>query len=238
VGNEDLFDKNKPILQRVRYARLRTGNKDWWSETIAKASNDTEKYLTCLIGIGWTSDQVLLANRDRFSAALESLPQNIWNSLVITFFHSFGPQIKIGNPLRVVSLTDYPGDRLPILLAIRSGNKKCIELFSQKFSEYSGKDVGVIEFCRRAIELMDDIVPQLTAISRLYVKYGRATMIRYRYNIRQTLDYPTAKRVSLDAKKFPRTVALVAQRACREHFGKEMTPIYEVARDNKWFSNT
>ena len=46
LDSPDLFDVDRPMVRRARYARLRAGSRKWWSKQLQSATNANELWMS------------------------------------------------------------------------------------------------------------------------------------------------------------------------------------------------
>ena len=55
----DLFDLDRPLVRRARYARLRAGSRNWWAKQLQSASNADELWMALLLFATWAGTRTI-----------------------------------------------------------------------------------------------------------------------------------------------------------------------------------
>ncbi|MFD1829166.1 NACHT domain-containing protein [Streptomyces desertarenae] len=98
-GAVDLFDSDRSICDRVRNAKRRSGQADWWLEQLEGADGELDKELWFATAYCWASPDSLVSLWDPMEEVLESLPDASFERLANLSNHS--PLITERNPAPV-----------------------------------------------------------------------------------------------------------------------------------------
>jgi len=80
----------------------------------------------------------------------------------------------------------------------------------------------------------------LTEIQNMYSKINiydqRLNYYLFRRRIASDrIPFQIAKRIMADCKKFPKVIAVLAERSCKINANEQLKPVGEVAEKDKWF---
>ena len=77
----DLFDFQRPMLRRARYARLRAASRKWWTGQLQSASNTEELWMALLLFTTWAGAITLEELAEEFDILVGRLGTSEWYSL-------------------------------------------------------------------------------------------------------------------------------------------------------------
>ena len=245
--SSDLFDTDRPLVRRARYARLRAGSEKWWSDQLLSASDAGEVWIALLLFATWAGAKTLATLAETFDRLVGGLDAAEWSRLYSSLcnavdVNSVRPWIK---PLsiRVGELPSSLNARTVALLAARCTPATAGELYERYLSDYTGDDLRVLSLrvdvqVRRALE-DDTNWPQ--AIEGLRSSYSAGTPLRgtvFR-QLRPGLILPkaVAREIVDQPLEFPAILVRVAEACCRQFDSSKVVPVGRVASDERWFTD-
>ena len=77
----DLFDMDRPIVRRARYARLRAGSRRWWSTQLNAATSAEETWMALLFFATWAGNKTTTDLCEVFNSLVDRLKPSEWRSL-------------------------------------------------------------------------------------------------------------------------------------------------------------
>lgn len=77
-GLSDLFDRDAQLCERARYARLRAGNRKWWSEALLRTTNQMDRMFATLVLLSWGSAKTIAGNAHVLAGYLQEGCEDDW----------------------------------------------------------------------------------------------------------------------------------------------------------------
>lgn len=233
-GAEDLFDASRPLVQRMRYARLRSGSGSWWSSKLGSVTDDHQRDL-CLVAIArWGGPSVFKECGSEVDRLLSTLTDDQYGRLVT----SIRPRAFRGVRLRKRDLVDGASDHLAVLLALRS-DFATRQYVSDRLRSSAASGLSMLRFRADTIQQKDELGPddweELVDLAELaYV--DRISLIRRRLGRpAQAMPSHLAERITTSPELFPRVLVASAEAVCRSDLGNAMTPVSDAAAAGRWF---
>ena len=246
LDSPDLFDVDRPMVRRARYARLRAGSRKWWSKQLQSATSANELSMALLLFATWAGAKTIEELAGVFDKLVDSLGTSEWYNLCsalrkavrITSHHSW---IK---PLRVHlgALPPSLSVRTATLLAERCTRANADELYARYLADYEGDDLIVISLradiqVRRALK---DKTKWPQAIEGLRSSHNLRAPTRSPLfqHLRRNLTLPdsVAREVVSQPLEFPTALVRVAEASCRQRDAALIVPVGQVATDEDWFA--
>ena len=140
----DLFDADRPLVRRARYARLRAGSRRWWSKQLRAANTADEVRMALLLFSTWAGARTFEQLAQTFDKLVAGLGTSQWHSLYASvrravwtnrFRSSFKPL-----SIRVGALPCSLSAKTVALLAERCTNATVDELYERYLTDYEGDD--------------------------------------------------------------------------------------------------
>ena len=241
----DLFDVDRPLVRRARYARLRAGDRKWWSEQLRSASSFDKNWMALLLFSTWAGPRTVEVLTETFDELVASLSPSEWRRLYSTVrrvinFNSDRSWIKpLG--IRVSALPSSLNVRTAALLAERCTRNAANELYERYLMDYAGDDSILVSLrtdlqFRRAL---GDQAQWSQAIEGLRSNYDRgATIGRVSYqHLERRLPVAVAREVVDHPLEFPAILVRVAETRCRQLDASSVLPVGEVAANEGWFTD-
>ncbi|MBU0946890.1 MAG: NACHT domain-containing protein [Proteobacteria bacterium] len=249
VGFEDLLNHSKSICRRVRYARLRAGNVNWWSKLIESTSSQTDYMLMALILFTWGSSSTLVSLVRSIESFLTQLTQENWyllmNSVQRTLFSIH--QGWRNNPLSF-DLSKIPSDlsdRTATAFGIRAKKEAKEFFYHNYFENYEGADHITLEFCQNVILDRSKVRrlswnPNLELIAKSYaegiVSFPVTFHHYFQYNDAQSLPKDVAQKIASNPDKYPCYLVTQAETTCKDIVSSNIIPVGTVAEKEGWFT--
>ena len=247
LDSPDLFDHHRPLVRRARYARLRAGSRNWWSEQLGSASSADEVRMALLLFATWAGARAIEGLAEEFDRLIIGLGTSEWQSLHsslrtavdVNAGRSWISQLTI----RVSALPPALSARTVALLAERGTPPTVDELYERYLTNYDGGD-PIISVLRADIEVLralEDNTKWGQAISSVRSSYslgppGRRPVFRRLLHDR-TLPDTVAREVVDRPLDFPGALVRVAEARCRQIGGANILPVSQVAGTEGWFAD-
>ena len=147
----DLFDRDRSLVRRFRYARLRAGSRKWWSDQLRAASGTDEVWIALLLFATWAGSKTTEAMAEVFDQFVVSLDTVEWRRLhsALQRAVNVNSSRSSNGPLEIV-VDELPASlnvRTVTLLAVRCTQDRVDDLFERYLSDYDGDDPIVVSLC-------------------------------------------------------------------------------------------
>jgi hypothetical protein len=237
----DLFDHAKPLCERVRYARRKSGAPRWWEERLRKATMPEEGHLALLVCATWAGAATLLKLKTALSEKLAALSPGEWVRLV----NRLEQLVRLVSPRQRVQLEKQRlpaamDPRVVALIGLRLEAAEAIILHDRFIGEYTGDDRTILNFSMRvALERVDakqEWWPQaLSVIERLYRSGAGYTFNVYSPRRAETCPIDVARSIAAHPERYPRDLVYLAEERCQAEVEKDLLPVADIAAREKWF---
>jgi hypothetical protein len=242
---DELFDNEKSLCRRVRYARLRAGNSKWWDRQLTLAKTHQEIAFASLILITWGSRYTIEELAYKIGEAIQTLPFDLWKTLI--------QSIKLS--INLVSQTNIESKKGPMVsvlpnnltlrgaVAIATSSKleDAQSIYTKYLRDYNGDDPIIWAFCQdMAVVLLrndpDQWVNCLAIIQKSYALgcYGNYYAYEYRRQ-KEGIPLAAAQLITKNPEKFPSFLVALAETVCKNDVSKGIVPVGIIAERDKWF---
>ena len=247
LDSSDLFDIDRPLVHRARYARLRAGSRQWWSKHLQSATNANQRWMALLFFATWAGARTIEKLAERFDELLDSLGTSEWYSLCSALHRAVritsDPSWVKRLGVRVSTLPPSLSVRTAALLAERCTRTKADELYERYLADYAGDDLIVVSLrteiqVRRALKDKTQW-PQAIEGLRSSHNLGAPTRSGLFQQLRRnpTLPDTVAREVVSQPLEFPTALVRVAEASCRQRDAALIVPVGQVATDEDWFAD-
>ena len=243
----DLFDLQRPMVRRARYARLRAGSPKWWSRQIQSAVNADKVRMALLLFATWAGARTIEELAGEFDKLVVSLGTSEWRIL----YSSLRTAVEVNSERPWIRPLKIRASALPpslsvwtaALLAERCTPATKEELYERYLSDYKGDDSIVVSLradvqVRRALR---DDTKWSQALEGLRACYslGAATDRGLFTELIHSLALPeaVAREVVAQPLEFPGALVRVAEARCRQLDSAKILPVGRVADDEGWFTD-
>lgn len=233
---EGVFDPAIPLVERFRFARLKSGAYRWWSEQLSLASSDQVKTLLLLIWT-WGTPRTIFRLIPELSGRLEELDDHMWSELAkSTGALRNRDELPELNDADLKAAANFK-PRMAVMLGRRIALPSRFALMKSVLGEYDGTDNVVLQFM--AETLMMNV--QKTAewdfcLPLLRKTYERGVVSTRSWQRREALmGEMHARLISTQPDSYPLSVVAEADTVLRAKAGASSTPLLDVSVMEKWF---
>jgi hypothetical protein len=240
----DLNDSSKSLCKRVRNARLKSGNINFW---VNELDNSTNILFSLLVLLTWATPKALNSMFEKLSDIVENLPNcdyvMLSNGLKRTAAQSrlTSSQVK---EIKSYIENGNISDKLKYLIFQRFDENIKHQLIYSNIKSHKAFSDDIIEL--RLNYLVEKYLENSTDTSLLkeikdtystFMQFDERYMYYHRYYRNEEFHMPidTAQEIMIESKRYPRIIASIAERSCRLHANKHLVAVGQVAKDEKWF---
>ena len=243
----DLFDIDRPMVRRARYARLQAGSRKWWSKQLQPATNAGEVWMALLLFATWAGARTIEELAEPFDKLIVSLETSEWHSLC----SSLRRAVRVNSvrswirslAVRVSALPPSLSVQTVALLAERCTPATKDELYERYLTDYKGDDLIVVSL-RAEVQVgraLRDKTKWPQAIASVRSSYSLGMLpSRNLFRLqrrRPTLPDAVAREIMDEPHDFPAVLVRVAEDRCRQLDAKRILPVSRVAADEGWFTD-
>ena len=234
-----LDDGSKSLCKRARNARLKSGNIIWWQQQI-EASKNIE--FTFLVFFTWGTFKTIYSLLPIFIKKLEYIDAKRLEKLIyflglLSTLNKFDliDQKNIENVIKKQTITPL----LIYILSLRFPEIKYNYISDLPIIYNEVLDLKLEFLIERYLSSPNDL-ESLSEIKELYKKQSSFNKPQYSYgrygvNDHLIIPYEIATKIMIDCKEYPRLLSALAEKSCRIHANKLITPVGKIAEINKWF---
>ena len=247
LDSPNLFDIDRPIARRARYARLRAGSSKWWSKQLQSARNSDEVYMALLFFATWAGARTTEVVAESFDELIVNLGDSEWYSL----FSSLRRALEVNSTRTWLKPIGIQASALPPSLSVRTAvilAERCTpatadELYERYAAGYKGDDLLVASLradvqVRRALlnEMKwSEAIESMRSSYRLGASASRALLSSLRGRL--ILPETIAREVVNNPLEFPAALIRVAESSCRQFDASKILPVGQVATEEGWFED-
>lgn len=239
-----LSDDTKSLCKRIRCARMKSGNVNFWHEQLQEETNifltllvlfvwATPKTISSLIGVIWEKVQNL--SDDTFQTLSESIPKSL-NQNTYT-----NPQYNY--ILELITENDVP-DKIKYLLSLRMTEDTKHKFIYDHIntSNFIFEDVQnnnlrylINLYLKNTKDI--DLLKKIQEIY-LYSEGFQEEQFRYRRLVYEGMDeipIDIARKIMMDSKNYPRSIASLAEKTCKLYANTNTIAVGKIALEQNWF---
>jgi hypothetical protein len=234
-----LFDQSVSLVQRVRFARLKSRAPVWWREQLAQIGGPTDRRLALLALTSWGSSKTLEQIAGEASEHADLLEDSEWVRVaksVSRLASILERRPRVSPP---EAATQIGSPRLNLLLAMRKGAFSQ-DLFRRAFSLTGQPKRFALEFCvDRAIAAATHQHVQweliLPLIREAYRSDAVPSAIQRRDETDGSMPEALALKIVAAVSDYPLSVISIAEASLARVVGARVKPVAQIAREEHWF---
>ncbi|GHT67832.1 hypothetical protein AGMMS50239_31740 [Bacteroidia bacterium] len=246
-----LTDTSKSLCKRIKYARNRSGDVDYWKQQINQSS---DLMLVCLVFFTWATPKVIIKLYDELNYIIAQFSEDnvrqLFDSLIKTTREKELEKAQLKEMKLFLQSKSIFSD-IDFLISRRLTSGIRIDFICKQnnniFNIFRG-DIVEIKFesllkkyfdDTKNIKLLDEIKEYYKSVSNydideeyLFHRYFRYYHIESDTNI---IPIDIATSVMEDSKSYPRIIASMAEKSCRLSASRNVKIVGQIANNNKWF---
>ncbi len=247
ADSPDLLNRDRPLVRRIRYARLRSGAHKWWTGQIEAAQNENDLLFVLLVFFTWATPSTWLVNSDISDGKLGELSPSGWYTL-FRAVHRCTNLARMGedrsDKIDLDKLPEKIDLRFAAMLSNRLSDVDSMALFERFVKGAVSEDPVVLELAeRQSLDLphvgTKEWSPDLDTLHRLYSRniVSEPLGFRKRRHLREpdSMDLGIAETILENPSAFPGYLVSSAEESYRASVASRVTPVATVAEAEKWF---
>jgi hypothetical protein len=233
----DAWSGSGDLVGATRFARLKSGNVNWWREQIREAPKATlERRALALTLCTWATIRTLTILRSEISNFLDDFAFEEWKQVCDAL-----DDIPSVNPTREserldVSSLHGTSKRLALVIAKRGSVKIASSIASDIFYDLSHIDDMSLSFTADTL-LQDAISGGSWAIALKAVTVAHERNLRIVVVIPDDIQMPEhiAKEICENALALPQRLVRAAQQRLSTYVGSNVSKLGQISKEEKWF---
>lgn len=241
---DDLTNIHLSLCKRVRCARMKSGNVNYWSEMF---DNSNDIIFTLLVFFTWATPNAIINLFEKISEIFYNLDSEESKILI----HGLSDTVR-------QRFTNHQTRKMQFFLKEKQNINELKYIISYKFPEemrreFIYENINNIsnEFKENIFEIkleylinnfINDTTNEhtLSEIKVYYSLYSNFKVEDYIYhrhyrNFVEHIPISIASKIMSDSKSYPRIIASIAERSCRIFANQNTKAVGQIANENKWF---
>ena len=246
TDSPSLFDLDRPLVRRFRYARLRAGSRKWWSDQLSSVSNADDVWTALLLFATWAGSRTIESLIEVFDELVIALDVSAWYRLHATLRRTLDVNSsRVGMRPLGIRMDELPSSlsaRTIVLLAERCTPEVADELCERYLTDHLSDDPIVVSLrtdvlIRRALE-NETKWPQAIENLRLNHSLGAPTsrVVYESFGLRLTLPDTVAREIVDQPLEFPAALVWTAENSCRQLDAPKILAVGKAATAEGWFA--
>ena len=247
-GLRDLFDREAALCERARYARLRAGDRTWWSDTLERSSDRADRMFAALVLMSWGSAKTIAGNAELLEEHLKSCCDVDWPVIgqsmrrIDNAVRGWGRRQRLDISERELGI--HGSERLIAALWPRLSRESQDLWYESVIGPYSRNDGVVLAVCQRATltHVRAGKVAWETALTRIAAAYraignwdSAAAYFLGRHVAKKGIPRGVAVSILDTPESYPAELIAMAEGALRYRLSESVVPVIEVAKTEGWF---
>jgi hypothetical protein len=236
-----LSDSEISLCERIRYARLKSGSVNWWTEQFAAAKDEEQRNLVLTCFLVWATPRAILVFAEEISTQLDQLTAAQWSRLVGRISRSTKSDRLIFDQ-QLSSKLAKCSTRFCIALSLRSTSETAERIILSATRSYKGDDRRILRLCLDARLSEAHKNPskwkELLAIVRRAYKVSGFAAPNYWGSADDLTQMPVAiaKSICKEAASYPLALVEAAQNQLTKAAGSKAKAPGAIARTEDWFA--
>ena len=234
----DLFDRAIPLARRVRYARLRAGNRRWWAEQLDRAAPGEERMLAISILFARASERTLAAHVERLDAMLKKLSADEFDRTLTAYSRAVSIDSPLSEgPARLEGAESLlPGElseRTVAMLGARASQRMRRQLYRRYLRDYRGRRGRLLDLIVEAQLADSGEDAQAWKRTLPVLRRGAGRSSGRARKAAQEMPLAIAREICLDPAAYDAELVYHAERHCAA--ATRFEPAASVAARERWF---
>jgi hypothetical protein len=241
-----LFDWKQPLVARFRYAKSVSKDTFWWLETLASLDSSLNRLAWNLAFWSYAPVSIAIENSDAVAKSLDELTDDEWSFLLRFLVVQFRLNTYYRIPRRTPKgNAKVKSSRLAYLIASTDHETYGEQLFLSNLIDAKEKFPGLSEFrqfwaVRTALAGELDWKAALGVIRATYKDgegYGVSMALAASSQQMPGVPVVVADQILAGSKDYPCALVDAALTVVSSSVKKEIRPVGQIARRDRWFAN-
>lgn len=246
---DSLFDQEKPLIKRARFARLKSKNMTWWKTQFNNIQTTNNAYFYLIMIITWASTSTISKLINQISQCIEKLNDEEFYTLYLNLkkICNINMQNAHYKNYENIDITHYRlNTKLLKILAIKLKGKNLIDFRDHYLKDYNGSDIDIFSMLEETaldgIINAKDIEKNLMIVKNCYTNGILSERRIYEFEIMRQhygeskLDPKYAKLILTEPSHYPRFLVQIAESSFKNQILKNIKSVKDIATEENWFN--
>jgi hypothetical protein len=244
-GLDNIFDSARPLCERARYARLKSGSIRWWRRQFEAATSELEFRFAALLLLTWGGSKVIVSLAPELEFGLARMRSSDFADFITSTREGIVHSRK-GAPSRWLlefdldALPARMSPRLSAMLCRRARYESAFAIYSRFLSAYDGNEATIWTLCHEVVLEAagrdEKKWPDALRVAKASYQNGIVTPAGpFRRNERRRMPLKVAEQICAEPAAYPIYLVRAADSVCTRSVGARATPVAKTAEANGWF---
>lgn len=240
----NLSDSAISLCKRARCARMKSGNAKYWEEQFKDRNNLQFKLLVFLT---WATPKTIMQLNKILLPIIDSLKKDellqLADGMEYTCYGSIfnkSQQAYLIKEIGEISLSDTFKFLLSKRFYVESKGKFICDDIDDSSEVMEGINELKLEYLVKKYLSNTSDETILSEIKKVYSKIKISEKKHFYYFLHQSIDnvkipYEIAKKIMTNCREYPKSISILAEKACRVNAFEHIKPVGQIAKIEKWF---
>lgn len=240
----DLHNDKQSLCKRVRCARMKSGNIQYWRSIFHSTQN---QLFVLLVFFTWATPKTIENLLPTVTIKLSELSQN--ELLILSKSLSITAELSVFNKsqqrhIEKIVNEVHASDNFKYIVSFRLGEENTQRfIFNSIRNSNSGiEDINELKFIHLVNEYFSDpakyeLLMQIKDLYKSIRSYDERYFHKYRHSNYIEIPYEIAKSIMDNCSDYPKIISSSAERSCRLYAIQQTKPVGEIAKNENWFDN-
>jgi hypothetical protein len=237
-----LFECDKPLCDRLRTAKLRTKNTDWWREQSKLSTTTMDRFLFQFALWNWAPTNMFFDLADELGSMLEAMEETEWRSLAEFVMWAspvwFPLEIRTSSSPKLLP-RPLSSKRLALLIGMRDEGQYARAIFLDYLSQTGdgSRAMGMFRQAQALDAALTGTLDWRTALSiiRATDAEGVAHPLAQASAAVARMPETVVQQILSNARDYPLSLWSIAESVVNVSARKAVRPVGKVAKDDRWF---
>lgn len=242
-GYSDLSNSSSSLCKRVRCARMKSGNINYWDKQL---TNSSDIVFTLFVLFSWATCKTIINLQQKLIHILYNIKEcdfiKLYESINICSHLSPFSYDNEQELIRAIKINNFSNSFLLLIsprIPINNRNKFIYENISEETCIYKNIAEAKFNYLIEEYLLQPNNIEILNKIKESYnslPKYGALIIPNLFFRVKKPqITYEIAIKIMRDARNYPRIIVLYAENTCLLYAFNSSKPVGEIALNEKWF---
>lgn len=242
----DLSDSTKSLCKRTRCARLKSGNSAYW---LKQFNSFDEIIFKLIVFLTWATPKTIINIYEKLNELIQGLESGELSLIVRVLRNTVN--VSQFTTTQSKEMATFLGERkdediMKVIIGLRFSENLRNDFIYKNVHEVSNsfeEELREIKFEYSVKSFLDKKSNEcvLSDIKKYYSLLNNYSFDDYIFNrhyyqgATKEIPIDIANKIMEDAKSYPRIIASIAEKSCRQYANRKIIAVGKIAKDKKWF---